>query len=138
MKDELEKYNDYIADIKRIERNIAKLKREEVSIGGSNFEVNGDIKPKGYMSNTIEKKIINNADQIRNWELQKAEKQAQLNYIDSLLNTLKYDERNLLKMYYIEKKNMSIIQSVYKREADSIHKSIAIYINKLDKKYERQ
>lgn len=138
MKEELEKYNDYIADIKKIDRDIAKLKREEVAIGGSNFEINGDIKPKGYMANTIEKKIINNADKIRDLELQKAEKQAQLNYIDSLLNTLKYDERNLLKMYYIERKNMSIIQSVYKREADSIHKSITIYINKLDKKYQRQ
>lgn len=120
MKDELEKYNDYIADIKKIDRDIAILQREEVT----KIETNKDV--------------IDNTNKIKILELQKNEKQAQLNYIDSLLNTLKYNERVLLKMYYIEKKEMSIIQSVYKREADSIHKSIAIYINKLDKKYEKQ
>ena len=43
IKEELENYNDYKSDIKRIDRDIAKLKLEEVTISGSNFEVNGDI-----------------------------------------------------------------------------------------------
>lgn len=46
IKEELEKYNDYKSDIKRIDRNIAELKLEEVTIAGSNFEINGDIRPK--------------------------------------------------------------------------------------------
>jgi hypothetical protein len=46
IKEELENYNDYKSDIKRIDRDIAKLKLEEVTISGSNFEVNGDIRPK--------------------------------------------------------------------------------------------
>ena len=137
MREELEKYNDYLADIKRIERDIVKLRKEEISLNGSNFAVNGDIRPKGYMTSNIENKVINNADKIEKLKIDKSELEAKINYIDSLLNTLKYDERNLLRMYYIEKKNMSIIQSVYKREADSIHKSITTYINKLDKKFKK-
>lgn len=46
IKEELENYNDYKSDIKRIDRDIAKLKLEEVTISGSNFEVNGDIRAK--------------------------------------------------------------------------------------------
>ena len=137
MREELDKYNDYLADIKRIERDIVKLRKEEISLNGSNFAVNGYIRPKGYMTSNIENKVINNADKIERLKIDKSELEAKINYIDSLLNTLKYDERNLLRMYYIEKKNMSIIQSVYKREADSIHKSITTYINKLDKKFKK-
>lgn len=138
MKEELEKYNDYIADIKKIDRDIAKLKREEVAIGGSNFEINGDIKPKGYMANTIEKKIINNADKIRDLELQKAEKQAQLNYIDSLLNTLKYDERNLLKMYYIERKNILRISKEIQKTEKTIFRKLKKSLEKIEKKYQEK
>ena len=46
IKKELEKYNDYRADIRRIDRDIASLKLDEITISGSNFCINGDIKPK--------------------------------------------------------------------------------------------
>lgn len=46
IKEELDKYNDYKSYIKSIDRDIAELKLEDITISGSNFEVNGDIKPK--------------------------------------------------------------------------------------------
>lgn len=46
VKELLENYNNYLAEIKTKEYTIKKLELEEVSISGSNFDVNGDIKPK--------------------------------------------------------------------------------------------
>lgn len=55
IKEELENYNNYLAEIKAKKYSIKKLELEEVTISGSNFSINGDIKPKGYMSSNVEK-----------------------------------------------------------------------------------
>lgn len=46
IKELLENYNNYLAQIKSKEYEIKKMELEEVSVSGSNFEVNGDIRPK--------------------------------------------------------------------------------------------
>ena len=135
IKEELEKYNDYISDIKKIESDIANLKYEEVSISGSNFSVNGDIKPKGYMTSNLEKKVINNTDKILELEAQKDKIKKHIDYLDSLINTLRYNERKLIKMYFIEKKDINNILREFKRnEETSIYNTINNLIKKMKKK----
>lgn len=46
MRELLDNYNRYLADIKTKEYEIKKLELEEITISGSNFSINGDIKPK--------------------------------------------------------------------------------------------
>ncbi len=46
MKELLENYNDFLAEIKTKKHKIKRLELEEVTISGSNFEINGDIRPK--------------------------------------------------------------------------------------------
>lgn len=42
----LSNYNNYLAEIKAKEHQIKKIELEEIGINGSNFAVNGDIRPK--------------------------------------------------------------------------------------------
>ena len=46
MSELLDNYNKYLADIKTKEYAIKELELEEITISGSNFEINGDIRPK--------------------------------------------------------------------------------------------
>lgn len=124
IKEEMEKYNDYKSEIKKIDRDIAKLKLEEVTISGSNFAVNGDLRPKGYMTSNLEKKVINNADKIRELEAQKAKIQTHIDYLDSLINNTlddlerkvitlifknKYDKTRVAKKIYMSRANVYVI-----------------------------
>lgn len=135
IKEMLENYMDYKAEIKTIEYRIKKIELEEVSISGANFQVNGDIRPQGYMASNTENKIIKNADRVRLLEKQKDELQAKIEMIDSLINTLKYSDRNLIKMLYIEKKDISIICNVLNRESNSIYNSVSRIISDIEKIY---
>lgn len=135
IKEMLENYMDYKAEIKTIEYQIKKIELEEVSISGANFQVNGDIRPQGYMASNTENKIIKNADRVRLLEKQKDELQAKIEMIDSLINTLKYSDRNLIKMLYIEKKDISIICNVLNRESNSIYNSVSRIISDIEKIY---
>lgn len=135
IKEMLENYMDYKAEIKTIEYQIKKIELEEVSISGANFQVNGDIRPQGYMASNTENKIIKNADRVRLLEKQKDELQAKIEMIDSLINTLKDSDRNLIKMLYIEKKDISIICNVLNRESNSIYNSVSRIISDIEKIY---
>lgn len=42
----LDNYNSYLSDIKTKNHEIKELELEEITISGSNFSINGDIKPK--------------------------------------------------------------------------------------------
>ena len=46
MKELLDNYNKYLAEIKKKDHEIKELELEEITIPGSNFEINGYIKTK--------------------------------------------------------------------------------------------
>lgn len=100
IKKELENYNNYLAEIKTIEYKIKKLEKEEVAISGSNFEVNGDIKGKGYKSSNTENKIIKNVDKIELLKKKKEELKAKVNMIDGLINILNETEKKVIELWY--------------------------------------
>lgn len=134
IKEELEKYNDYISDIKKIESKIANLKYEEVSIAGSNFNINGDIKPKGYMTSNIEKKVINNTDKIVELEAQKYKIKKHIDYLDSLINTLSDYHREITDLKYKYNKTNSQIATIMKREERTVRKALEKILVILDEK----
>lgn len=139
MRELLDNYNNYLAEIKKKNHTIKRLELEEVTISGSNFEVNGDLKPKGYMTSNLEKKVIDNTDKINKIKKEIEELQAKIDMIDSIMNTLKYRDKQLIKMYYIEKKSMPIILSILKRDEDtSVYNSITRIIKKMDEIYKSE
>lgn len=139
MRELLDNYNKYLAKIKTKNYKIKELELEEITISGSNFEINGDIKPKGYMSSNTERKVIDNADKINKLKKEIEELQAKIDMVDSIMNTLKYRDKQLIKMYYLEKKDMPIILSILKREEDtSVYNSIARIIKQMDEIYQSE
>ncbi len=138
IREELEKYNDYKSDIRRIDRDIANLKLEEVTISGSNFEVNGDIKPKGFMSSNVEKKVINNADKIKELEAQKNKIQAHIDYLDSLINTLDDYHRRIIELKYKYNKTSLQVATILYRTKRNINKELKNSLEILQVKYEKR
>lgn len=131
----LENYNNYLVEIKTKEYAIKKLELEEINISGSNFTVNGDIKPKGYMTSNIEGKVIDNTDKIAKLKKEIEELKDKIEIVNRIMNTLKYNDKQLIKMYFIEKKNAKILASILNREETSIYNSISRILKKMDKIY---
>jgi predicted house-cleaning noncanonical NTP pyrophosphatase (MazG superfamily) len=138
IKEMLENYNNYLAEIKTKEYAIKKLEVEEISISGSNFAINGDIKPKGYMTSNIEGKVINNTDEIVKLKKEVEELKDKIEIVNRIMNTLKYNDKQLIKMYFIEKKNAKILASILNREETSIYNSISRILRKMNKVYKSE
>lgn len=135
IKEMLENYMNYKADIKTIEYQIKKIELEEISISGSNFQVNGDIRPQGYMTSSTENKILKNADRVNLLEKQKNELQAKIEMIDSLINTLSDYHREIANLKYKYNKTNSQIATIMKREERTIRKALNKIISILEEKY---
>lgn len=134
----LENYNNYLVEIKTKEYAIKKLELEEINISGSNFAINGDIKPKGYMTSNIEGKVIDNTDEIAKLKKEIEELKDKIEIVNRIMNTLKYNDKQLIKMYFIEKKNAKILASILNREETSIYNSIARILKQMNKIYKSE
>lgn len=138
IKEELDKYNDYKSDIKSIDSYIAKLKFEDVTISGSNFEVNGYIKSKGKNNSREEKLIINNTDKIMELEAQKKKIQAHIDYLDSLINTLDKLEIDVIELKYKKNYNFTEISKIIYRSRSNVYDIHDRAIQKMDKKLKKR
>lgn len=134
MKELLENYNDFLAEIKTKNHSIKKLELEEVTISGSNFQVNGDLRPKGYMTSNLENKVIDNADKINKLKKEIEELQAKIEMIDSLLDTLNSFNKRLLELRFKRNLSLESIAGDCGRSVKSIQRTLKNCISKLDKK----
>lgn len=134
LRKELENYNSYKAQIKSKEYTIKKLENEEVSLNGSNFKLNGDIRPKGYMSSNNENKVINNADKITKLKKEIEELKTKIEIIDTLLNTLNPFYKRILELRYKHNLSLEAIANDCERSSKSISRTISDCIKKLNKK----
>ena len=139
MREELKKYNEYKFELKILKRKLRQENEEEVKISGSNFEVNGDIRPQGYMSNNIEKQIINKADRVKELEEKIIDLEERINIIDTALNTLKNNDRLAIEMYYFRGLSQEAVASTLglvdgKKVQQKISNAI-IQMDKIFKKY---
>ena len=130
----LENYMNYKAEIKTKEYKIKELELEEISVGSSNLSVNGDIKPRGYISAGTEKKIINNVDRITKLKKEIEQLQAKIDMVDSLLDTLNSFNKRLLELRYKHNLSLESIAGECGRSVKSIQRTLMNCIKKLDKK----
>lgn len=136
MKEELEKYNDYKCQLKMLEKELIKEQNREVKISGSNFEINGDIRPKGYMTNNIENQIISKTDKIKEIEENINDLKLRIEIIDLALKTLKNNDRIALQMKFIDKASDSAIASTLNlTDEKSANRKVRRALKKLDEKF---
>lgn len=134
---ELKKYTEYIAERDKIRFKIIvkNLESDNPSINGSNFKINGDIKPGGYMENYAEEDIIFRNDEILRLEKELKEIEARITMIDSILKTLKPFCQELIKSKYFYGLTEEEIARDKQRSKKSIHRTIKNSINKMNKLY---
>lgn len=103
MKEYLEHYYEYKARIKKLRIDLKREQNKEAKVSGSNFEINGDIRPKGYMSNNIENQIISKTDKIKEIEHEIEELEDIIELVDNALKTLKNNDRIAVQMRFFDK-----------------------------------
>lgn len=135
IKEELENYNNYLAEIKAKKYSIKKLELEEVTISGSNFSINGDIKPKGYMSSNVEKKVIDNTDKINRFKKEIEKLQAKIEMIDGFINILNDDHRRVIELRYKYNKSDLQISKIINLTKRAVNKRANIALKILEKQY---
>lgn len=138
IKDLLENYNNYTAEIKTKEHLIKKIELEEVTISGSNFEINGDIRPKGYMVSNIENKIIKRQDKILILKKEIEELKSKIEMIDSYINTLDDYYRRVIELKYKYNKKPAQIGTILYRGKRAINIALKNAIKELDIKYMKE
>ena len=134
MKEELERYNDYKCQLKVSEKELRKEQNKEAKISGSNFEINGDIRPKGYMSNNIENQIINKTDRIEEIEEKIADLKSRIEIIDYALKTLKNNDRIAIQMRFFDKLSYDTIANTLNlSDRKAAQKKVTIAIENIEK-----
>lgn len=137
MKDLLENYMNFQAEIKTKEHEIKKIELEEIKISGSNLEVNGDIKARGYLISNIENGIINKTDKITKLKKEIDELKLKISMIDCMINTLNDYHKEIIELKYKYNKKNSQIATIMEREERTIRKVLEKVINILDEKYNK-
>ena len=122
--------------IKAIELEIRKIEYEEVGINGSNFEINGDIRPQGYMSSGLENKSIKRIDDIQLLKSRKALLESKIELTDNIIKALREDDREYIEDYYIKRMNSIDLMKKYRFAEDSyIYKKLKRLIKKINNEY---
>lgn len=134
-KEELEGYSDILGEINSLKYKIKKREKEVIEIGGINFEINGDIKAKGYRSNTAENYIVNKDKEIRKIQLKIEELEAKLKLIDTIINTLNPYNKRLIELRYKYNLSLKAIADDTERSEASICRTINNCIEKMTKKW---
>ena len=137
MKDLLENYMNFQAEIKTKEHEIKKIELEEIKISSSNFKINGDIRPKGYMTSNMVNNIAKNIDRITKLKKEIDELKLKISMIDCMINTLNDYHKKIIELKYKYNKKNSQIATIMEREERTIRKVLEKVINILDEKYNK-
>lgn len=100
IENEFKKYNDYKLELAKAKRDLYRSIMQDVKVSGSNFEVNGDIRPTGYMASNIENQIINKADLEIQLESKIKDLESKIDLLDNLVNILPFKDRRIFNMRY--------------------------------------
>lgn len=135
VKNILENYNDYKAEIPILEIKIKELESEMCDIRSANLD--GMPKAQGFVASNLEENIIRLQDKITTKHDRINKIKEDLNVTESLIKTLKKYNQEIIELRYIHKISIEEIATKKERGYNSIQKTIEISINKMQKKYDK-
>lgn len=133
IREELSKYNYYLAKISKIEMDINILRNE------NNLKspvIDGLPRATGF-TNTMEEKVIANLEQISYKESVIQGIRDKIDLLDKLIRTLKENQQRIIKARYIENQDINKIAEIECREYRTIQANIDTAINEMQKNYEK-
>lgn len=131
----LEDYNSIKVRISILKADIEKINNEIIDIQG--VQLDGMPKAKGFVESGLEKTVINKQKRIEDKEKIKKELEYKLDIIESLIETLKKTNQDIIKMRYFEKMSIEQIATKKDREYRTITKIIKKSIAKMQKEYDK-
>ena len=90
------------------------------------------------MSSNIEKKLINNADRIKELEAKKDKIKAHIDYLDSLINTLDDYHKKIIELKYKYNKTSLQVATMLYRTKRNINKELKKCLEELQEKYKKR
>lgn len=135
IRDEIKKYNIYIARINRLTMEIHNLEDQNYSLKSP--IIDGMPKPKNFSNSKIEEKVINNIEKINKKRQEIQRVKDIINLLDSLINTLKELNRQVIKARYIENSDIQSIADKKKKDYKTIQGIIDNSINIMQENYEK-
>lgn len=136
MEERLLRYNEIKAEIDKLKWKIAIKEREEVQASSPTLEVTG-IKAQGFKSSSVENQVVRNVDEINMYKKQIEELEAEIRMIDSMINTLKGVERQVIELRYKQQLKWEGIAVTISRDVSRAKAIKDIAIKKLDKIYNK-
>ena len=127
IREELSKYNYYLAKISKIELDINVLRNENINLKSP--VIDGLPRASGFNGSIMEEKIVKNLEKIEYKEGQVREVKDKLNLLDKLIKTLKENQQKIIKARFIDNLDVTTIANIELKEYRTIQKTIDISIN---------
>lgn len=121
IKEELENYRKTIVKISNKKDEIEEIKENISEISGPSYDATG-IMAKGFKQSFLEKAIINANEKIRKKQKEIKKLENKLAVIDSLILSLKEEERNIIVSFYLQGKTNRKIASELEVTLEAIKK----------------
>lgn len=135
IKGALENYNNYCVRIAVINKQLFKLKQEEVSLKSANLD--GMPKATGFTESSLENQIIEKLTKMEELETEKQQLNLEISIIDKLILTLKKNTQDIVNMRYKEKVTIEYIADKKGRTYRAITSILGKAINDMQEAYNK-
>ena len=99
MEEKLLKYNEIPAEIARLKWKIKVIENQDIQVNSGGIDPTG-VRAQGYKSSPIENQVAKNLDNITKYKRKIEELEAELEMLDSMINTLKGIEKQVIELRF--------------------------------------
>lgn len=99
MEEKLLKYNEIPAEIARLKWKIKVIENQDIQANSGGIDPTG-VRAQGYKSSPIENQVAKNLDNITKYKRKIEELEAELEMLDSMINTLKGIEKQVIELRF--------------------------------------
>lgn len=136
IKEELENYRKTIVKISNKKDEIEEIKENISEISGPSYDATG-IMAKGFKQSSLEKAIINANEKIRKKQKEIKKLENKLAVIDSLILSLKEEERNIIVSFYLQGRTNRKIASELEVTLEAIKKRKKRIVKSMQTTYDK-
>lgn len=136
IKEELENYRKTIVKISNKKDEIEEIKENISEISGPSYDATG-IMAKGFKQSSLEKAIINANEKIRKKQKEIKKLENKLAVVDSLILSLKEEERNIIVSFYLQGRTNRKIASELEVTLEAIKKRKKRIVKSMQTTYDK-
>lgn len=137
MEEKLLKYNEIPAEIARLKWKIKVIENQDIQVNSGGIDPTG-VRAQGYKSSPIENQVAKNLDNITKYKRKIEELEAELEMLDSMINTLKGIEKQVIELRFKKLLKWESIAVSIDRDMSRAKTIKDEAIAKMDKLYQKQ